>query len=108
DRVSVPGKDPFEVGPTEADLYVDWRGTPLGFVHPDLGRIGPIPYRRTGGHTGAWGFAYLAGDGLAPGDHGTADSIDGVPTIIDLLNEPRALPVGGRSLLGRPAAPTTA
>jgi predicted AlkP superfamily phosphohydrolase/phosphomutase len=101
-----PERDPFSIGPAEADLYLEWRGTPLGFVHPRLGRIGPIPYRRPGGHTGEHGFAYLAGAGLPPGDHGTANSIDVVPTIIDLLNEPRPLPVTGCSLLARLAAPT--
>jgi predicted AlkP superfamily phosphohydrolase/phosphomutase len=107
DSVSHPEKDPYTIGPTEADLYIDWRGTPLGFVHPQLGRIGPIPYRRTGGHTGANGFAYIAGTGMAPGDHGTANSIDVVPTIIDLLNEPGPLPVAGRSLFGRGVIPAT-
>src|SRR5262249_46562472 len=97
---------PCEIGPTEPDLYINWRGAPLGFVHPQLGRIGPIPYRRTGGHTGAWGFAYLAGEELAPGDHGTANSFDVVPTIIDLLNE-RPLSVSGHSLLDRAASAAT-
>jgi predicted AlkP superfamily phosphohydrolase/phosphomutase len=105
-HVSYPEKDPYAIGSAEADLLVDWRGAPLGLVHPQLGRIGPIPYRRTGGHTGDWGFAYLAGAGMAPGDHGTANSIDIVPTLIDLLGERRPLVISGRSLLGRVASST--
>jgi hypothetical protein len=105
-HVYYPEKDPLSIGPSEADLYIEWRGLPLGFVHPRLGRIGPIPYRRTGGHTGGNGFAYLAGAGMPSGDHGTANSIDVVPTIIDLLGEPRPLAISGRSLLGRMANPT--
>jgi predicted AlkP superfamily phosphohydrolase/phosphomutase len=96
-----PDKDPYEIGPTEADLTITWRGAPLGLVHPQLGRIGPLPYRRPGGHTGGWGFAYVAGPQLAPGDHGKANSFDVVPTIIDLLHEPRPARVCGQSLLGR-------
>jgi predicted AlkP superfamily phosphohydrolase/phosphomutase len=104
-----PNKDPHEIGPTEADVAVVWRGTPLGLVHPQLGRIGPLPYRRPGGHTGAWGFAYLAGAQLTPGDHGKASSFDVVPTIIDLLHEPRPARVCGLSLLDRcRAGPETA
>jgi hypothetical protein len=99
DQVYYSGKAPFAIGPTEADLYVIWRGSPLGLVHPQLGRIGPIPYRRPGGHTGAWGFAYLAGQGFEPCDGGTASAFDMVPTIIDLLDERPAPSVSGRSLL---------
>jgi predicted AlkP superfamily phosphohydrolase/phosphomutase len=108
EHVDYPDKHPYEIGPTEADLYVLWRGAPLGLVHPQLGRIGPLPYRRTGGHTGAWGFAYLMGDAFAPGEHGTASSFDVVPTLLDLLGQRRPAGVCGRSLVGRAvAAPTT-
>ena len=62
-----PKKDPMEVGCSEADLYVIWKSSPLGFCTPGLGNIGPVPYRRTGGHTGPRGFLYLAGDGIGSG-----------------------------------------
>jgi predicted AlkP superfamily phosphohydrolase/phosphomutase len=106
-HVAFPEKHPSEIGPTEADLCVFWHGAPLGFVHPQHGRVGPIPYRRTGGHTGPWGFAYLAGEDFTPGDHGVTSSLDIVPTLIDLLGE-GPLPVSGRSLRGRAAVAATA
>jgi hypothetical protein len=96
------GKPPLEIGPTEADLYIHWRGSPLAFVHPRLGAIGPVPTRRTGGHTGAWGFLYAAGPRFEPGDRGVVSSFDVVPTLIDSLDEnPAAIGVRGISLLSR-------
>jgi len=93
------GSDPRTLGPSESDLVVVWRGTASGFDHPVLGRVGPVPFRRTGGHTGPFGMAYVSGEGVAPGDFGVRSSFDVVPTIIDLLGE--ALPPGlsGCSLL---------
>lgn len=91
-------RDPLEMGPTEADLVVVWRG-PLAIDHPTLGQIGPIPYRRTGGHTGPYGVAYLYGAGLSPGEHGIRSSFDVVPTIIDLLDLPPQTGLSGTTLL---------
>ena len=70
---------------SEADMIVQWAGAPLGFDHPRHGRIGPLPYRRPGGHTGGVGAAWLAGPGIRPGDYGTRSAFDIVPTVIDLL-----------------------
>lgn len=94
-------KHPEAVGPSEADLYVLWRSAPVGFSTPALGDIGPVPYRRTGGHTGSRGFLYLAGDGIAPVAAGVASSFDVVPTVLDLLGEERPAYVSGRSLRER-------
>jgi len=100
EKVYTPGKAAMDIAPTEPDLYVVFRGQPAGFSHPDLGEIGPVPYRRTGGHTGAAGFLYAAADPLAPGDRPTASAFDVVPTILDLLGEREALArVSGASLL---------
>jgi hypothetical protein len=93
-----PKSNPGTVGPTEADLYVIWKGAPIGFTTPGFGDIGPIPYRRTGGHTGARGFLYLAGSGIAAGNAGVISSFDVVPTIIDLLGEKRPAGVSGKSV----------
>ncbi len=76
-----------------------WRGAALGFDHPTHGRIGPLPYRRTGGHTGPYGVAYLAGDGIAPHDGGVRSSFDVAPTIVELLGERAPAGISGRSLL---------
>lgn len=90
--------DPMRVGPTEADLTVLWRGPALGLAHPKLGTIGPVPFRRTGGHTGPLGVAFVAGEGVAPGLRAPRSAFDVVPTIIDLLGEAPAA-VSGRSVL---------
>jgi len=100
-EVHHPGKHPYQIGPTESDLTILWRGAPLGLVHPRLGTIGPVPFRRTGGHTGGWGFAYLAGTEAPQGDHGVASSFDVVPTLVELLGERVSGRVSGRPLLAR-------
>jgi len=92
-------RDPQRVGPTESDLVVVWKGMPLGLEHPRLGRIGPVPFRRTGGHTGPHGVACVAGDGIAAGERGIASSFDVVPTLLDLLGKPRPAQMSGHSLL---------
>lgn len=94
--------DPTRLDASGEDLYIHWRGSPVGFDHPRLGRIGPIPYRRTGSHTGGHGIAYISGTPLTPGEHGVRSAFDVVPTIIDLLGERAARPTSGRSLLGPP------
>ena len=91
-------QDPFRITPTESDLVFVWRTASLGFEHPAIGRIGPVPYRRTGGHTGPYGMAYLAGDDIAPGDYGVSSSFDVVPTIIELLGETIPTGLSGRGL----------
>jgi predicted AlkP superfamily phosphohydrolase/phosphomutase len=99
DEVHWPKKsNPASVGLSEADLYVIWKSAPIGFSTPGFGEIGPVPYRRTGGHTGARGFLYLAGDGIAPGSAGVISSFDVVPTVIDLLGEARPPYISGRSV----------
>jgi hypothetical protein len=77
--------DPMGLGPSGADMTIVWQGAPLGFDHPRLGRIGPLPCRRPGGHTGANGYASLYGPGIAPGDYGRRSAFDIVPTVIDML-----------------------
>lgn len=91
-------RNPLAVGPTESDLVVVWKGMPLGLEHPRLGRIGPVPFRRTGGHTGPHGIAYVAGAGITSGQRGVASSFDVVPTILDLLGV-SIEKLSGRSLL---------
>jgi predicted AlkP superfamily phosphohydrolase/phosphomutase len=97
-----PQADPRALGETEADLVIVWEGAPLGFSHPALGTIGPVPYRRTGGHTGAHGFAYFATPGVRPADRGATSSYDVVPSILSLLGE-RAAGLSGTSVFGQAA-----
>jgi predicted AlkP superfamily phosphohydrolase/phosphomutase len=98
-EIYCPKQNPYDVGSTEADLYIEWAGAPLGLSHPRYGSIGPFPYNRTGGHTGKRGFLNVIGSSMLKGHHGLASSFDVVPTIIELLGEPRLSGISGKSLL---------
>ena len=93
-------RDPRCLTGSEADVVIIWRGVVNALEHPRLGRIGPVPLRRTGGHTGPHGVAYLVGTSLEPGDYGVRSSFDVVPTIAKLLgSEPSTTSMSGTSLL---------
>jgi predicted AlkP superfamily phosphohydrolase/phosphomutase len=98
---SETSKAPLDVGPTESDLYVYWEGLALGFAHPRLGRIGPVPFRRTGGHSGPFGFLYCVHPSLPASDMGEASSFDVMPTLAAILGE--AAPAARMS--GKPLLP---
>jgi len=103
DHVEYPGSgDPLDLPATQADLVVVWRGAAACLEHPTLGRFGPVPYRRTGGHTGPFGMAYVPIDGALPGDRGIRSAFDVVPTIIELLGRRPDRVVSGMSLLSSP------
>lgn len=91
--------NPLALDSSGADMTIVWKGTTTAFDHPKYGLIGPIPYRRTGGHTGPHGVAYLSGKKLPPGFYGVRSSFDVVPTLADLLNTPIQTHVSGESLL---------
>jgi len=95
-----PERPPLARGTTEADLHVFWRGVAVGLVHPTLGSIGPIPYRRTGGHSGPRGFLYFAEPGIRAGERGTVSSFDVLPTIAAFLGEENTLGLCGRAIVG--------
>ena len=92
-------RDPRELASTQADLIVVWKGSATCLEHPSLGRIGPLPYRRTGGHTGPFGMAYIQADRASVGDHGIRSAFDVVPTIIELTGCRPDRFVSGTSLL---------
>ena len=89
----------MELGPTEADFIIEWEGSPLAFDHAEHGVVGPLPFRRTGGHTGDHGIALVAGDGIAPGFHGRTSAFDVVPTVLDLLGRSPDPSLSGTSFL---------
>lgn len=91
--------DPRHLDNSDADLVIVWQGMSNAFDHPDHGLVGPVPFRRTGGHTGIHGMAYLAHTPLSVGDHGVRDSFDVVPTLADLMGSPLEAPVSGHSWL---------
>lgn len=94
----VPG-DPMQRRPNGADIRVWWRPPALGIDHPQLGRIGPMPPRRTGGHTVDEGVCWVAAPGVAAGGHDWRSSFDVAPTIVDLLGHAPLPDISGRSLL---------
>jgi hypothetical protein len=89
---------PLTAGPTQCDLAIAWATGASSIWHPDLHEIGPVPYRRTGGHTGGYGFAVIAGEGIAPGLGGVRSSFDVAPTLLHLLRE-ASTTISGQSLL---------
>lgn len=90
--------NPLTLASSESDLYVVWNDVAAALEHPRLGLIGPVPLRRTGGHTGQ-GVAYIAAPGVEPGEGGVRSSFDVVPTIADLLGIEPAVSLTGKSLL---------
>jgi predicted AlkP superfamily phosphohydrolase/phosphomutase len=92
-----PKKDKFDILASEADLLINWDGAPLAMEHPTLGRIGPIPYRRVGGHTGKSGVAFFS-DRTGLEAVPSASSFDVVPTVIGMLGLEPVAGLSGRSL----------
>jgi len=92
-------QDPRDLAETQADLVLVWKSPAAAFEHPSLGRIGPVPYRRPGGHTGPSGVAYIRGADLSAGERGTRSAYDVLPTLIELLGTRTNAPISGRSML---------
>jgi predicted AlkP superfamily phosphohydrolase/phosphomutase len=102
-RIERPGgTDPLALGSSYADLVIEWGSGACAFAHPNFGVIGPAPYRRTGGHTGPFGFAYLSGADIEPGDHGIRSAFDVSPTVATLLDTSMPPSFDGTSLLVEP------
>ena len=72
----------------DADLVVFYEAAPTDVVDsPTLGRIGPIPYARTGGHANR-GFAIFKAPGCAEATLPHGHVRDLAPTILALLGAP--------------------
>lgn len=73
----------------DADLVVIWAEQPADVVdHPQFGRIGPVPYRRTGSHR-ARGFITIKGKGITPNSTlPEGHAVDLAPTILELMSAP--------------------
>lgn len=93
--------NPLALGSSESDIFVVWRTVAAALEHPRLGLIGPVPLRRTGGHT-RHGLAYIAGPGFEPGERGVRSSFDVVPTIMQLLGAEPNSRLAGKSLFSAP------
>lgn len=92
-------RPPEALGDSESDLLVVWRGVVAALEHPRLGLVGPVPLRRTGGHTGPHGVAYVVAPGVEPGDRGVRSAFDVVPTLAKLLEVEPSTPLTGASLV---------
>jgi predicted AlkP superfamily phosphohydrolase/phosphomutase len=83
----------------DADLIVVWNEIVADVVeHAELGRIGPVPFTRTGGHSDT-GFAIVKGPGFTPGTVLADGNIkDVAPTILSLMGAPQHRWLEGSSL----------
>ncbi len=81
------GADPLNSDGPDADLVITWNKAIDAITHPQLGLIGPFPFRRTGGHTDR-GFAYIVGPAIVQRDLGQRDALQLTPTIVSLLGHP--------------------
>lgn len=90
----------------DADLVVVWQEEyPTDVVDsPTLGRIGPVPYYRTGSHQ-AQGFLLAQGPGIDPGSTlPEAHALDLAPTILAMIGAPIPDYYEGKPLLGQPVS----
>ena len=88
-RTRVGANDAGGERPSDADLIVLWDGVPMDVVdHPRAGRIGPVPFKRSGSHVHR-GFLMACGPGIAEGQRlPERHSLDIPPTILTLLGAP--------------------
>ncbi|MGK7892111.1 MAG: nucleotide pyrophosphatase, partial [Xenococcus sp. (in: cyanobacteria)] len=96
-RQSANQRDPKLPG---ADLVIEWDDIPTDVIDsPKYGRIGPVPYRRTGSHRSR-GFVMVQGNGITPGSTlAEGNVIDLPPTILELMDAPISSRFDGKSLL---------
>lgn len=96
-----PLADGSELPP--ADLIVEWHDRSCDVADSPLyGRIGPVPLRRTGGHSRN-GFAWFRHARFEPGDRGVATPFDIGPTLLDMIGVTIPDHFDGRSLLSNGA-----
>lgn len=84
----------------DADLVVIWDEPPADIVeHPELGRIGPVPFRNTGGHRPE-GFFLAMGENFPQNTEVKGGKVvDLAPTFLDLLGMEKPKYFDGKSLL---------
>lgn len=85
----------------DADLVVIWQEESVTDVvdSPSFGRIGPVPFLRTGSHRSD-GFFIVKGDGIEPSsDLDPGHSLDLAPTFMNLMGSPIPDYFEGKTLL---------
>ena len=96
--------DPFARLPSDADLHVRFHNDDYAFDHPRLGRIGPAPCRRTGGHTGGLGGAFYWNGARMGRDLGEFRTLDVARAVAALAGAPGAPGPLGTALLAADGA----
>ena len=91
--------NPLELDPSDADLIVDWNGINQEIFHPETGAIGPVPFRRTGGHLEKSGITYIYNTNTPDGYYGLRSAYDIVPTIFTMMEESIPPAICGTSLI---------
>lgn len=108
-RVIPTRRDPWSAGTgdhaSDADLIVLWRSEPIDVVdHPRAGRIGPVPFKRSGSHVHR-GFLMAAGPGVpAAATFEERHALDIAPTILTLAGAPIPAHFEGRPIEFEPVA----
>ena len=88
----------------DADLVILWQDeTPTDVVDsPEFGRIGPVPYLRTGSHSSR-GFLIAKGSDIVPGSTlPDSEALDLAPTILALMGAKIPEHLEGKPLLRQP------
>jgi predicted AlkP superfamily phosphohydrolase/phosphomutase len=84
----------------DADLLIRWAARPADVVDSPLGRIGPMPFQRTGSHVER-GFLVACGPGMSPeAAPPSGHALDLAPTILALLDAPVPPYLEGKPLFG--------
>jgi hypothetical protein len=92
----------------DADLLVQWTARPVDVVDTPRGRIGPLPFQRSGSHVER-GFLLAAGPGIPSDSNGAeAHALDLAPTILSLVGAPIPGYMEGRPLFTRDLEPIEA
>jgi hypothetical protein len=94
----VRADDPFDPDGPTADVVAFWSEPAHVIEHPVHGRIGPLPYRRTGEHSSN-GFLMVSGPGVPHTDLGEFRAEDVPPTLLGLLGHDAPADVIGTDLL---------
>ena len=83
----------------DADLVVIWHEPPTDVIESHtVGRIGPAPYRRSGGHAND-GCLFAVGPDIEPGStFQTAHAADIAPTLLALMGAPQKAEFDGKPI----------
>jgi len=101
---NVRESDPLSRNATDSDMTIRFARDYYAFEHDGVGTIGPVPCRRTGGHTGGFGFGFYRDDSRKVRDAGCFRTVDIAATIKGLAGkDPDASPLAAKLLAERAA-----